>query len=189
MSEKMKNKSGNSFLKERAVLFLLLDATFCVMKNSVDNIYRSVIYNIYRITIYLIAMYPNVIYRIEMHREESVFPVLKEKRRKMEDRIRKIYCPMTETGFYILYCLQSAQHGYGIGQQVKVMTGNQVVISPGTMYGTLSKMEGDGLIRFDHEEEKRKLYCMTPLGEEVLETEKKRIRRLYQNSQGEEYHE
>mgnify|MGYP000580380408 CR=1 FL=1 len=78
---------------------------------------------------------------------------------------------------------------YGIGQQVKVMTGNQVVISPGTMYGTLSKMEGDGLIRFDHEEEKRKLYCMTPLGEEVLETEKKRIRRLYQNSQGEEYHE
>ena len=106
MSEKMKNKSGNSFLKERAVLFLLLDATFCVMKNSVDNIYRGVIYNIYRITIYLIAMYPNVIYRIEMHREESVFPVLKEKRRKMEDRIRKIYCPMTETGFYILYCLQ-----------------------------------------------------------------------------------
>ena len=76
-----------------------------------------------------------------------------------------------------------------IRQQVKVMTGNQVVISPGTMYGTLSKMEGDGLIRFDHEEEKRKLYCMTPLGEEVLETEKKRIRRLYQNSQGEEYHE
>jgi transcriptional regulator, padR family len=159
------------------------------MKNSVDNIYRGVIYNIYRITIYLIAMYPNVIYRIEMHREESVFPVLKEKRRKMEDRIRKIYCPMTETGFYILYCLQRPQHGYGIGQQVKVMTGNQVVISPGTMYGTLSKMEGDGLIRFDHEEEKRKLYCMTPLGEEVLETEKKRIRRLYQNSQGEEYHE
>ena len=107
----------------------------------------------------------------------------------MEDRIRKIYCPMTETGFYILYCLQRPQHGYGIGQQVKVMTGNQVVISPGTMYGTLSKMEGDGLIRFDHEEEKRKLYCMTPLGEEVLETEKKRIKRLYQNSQGEEYHE
>ena len=58
-----------------------------------------------------------------------------------------------------------------------------------TMYGTLSKMEGDGLIRFDHEEEKRKLYCITPLGEEVLETERKRIRRLYQNSQGEDYHE
>ena len=58
-----------------------------------------------------------------------------------------------------------------------------------TVNSALRRMEGDGLIRFDHEEEKRKLYCMTPLGEEVLETEKKRIRRLYQNSQGEEYHE
>ena len=99
-----------------------------------------------------------------MHREESVFPVLKEKRRKMEDRIRKIYCPMTETGFYILYCLQRPQHGYGIGQQVKVMTGNQVVISPGTMYGTLSKMEGDGLIYLESAG-RGKDVCLTPEGE------------------------
>ncbi len=107
----------------------------------------------------------------------------------MEDRIRRIYVPMTETGFYILFCLQTPQHGYGIGQQVKEMTGNAVSISPGTMYGTLSKMEKDGLIFFYAEEEKRKLYRITPLGEEILKLEISRIERLYKNSKGESIHE
>lgn len=103
----------------------------------------------------------------------------------MEDRIKRVYCPMTETGFYILFCLQQPQHGYGINQQVKQMTGNKISISPGTMYGTLSKMENDNLIVFVREEEKRKLYCITELGKEVLNIEIKRIERLYKNSQGE----
>ena len=106
----------------------------------------------------------------------------------MEDRIKRIYVPMTESGFYILYCLQSPQHGYGISQQVKRMSGGSVVISAGTMYGTLSKMEADGLIAFVREEDKRKLYQITPLGEEILDLELQRIERLYQNSRGEIYH-
>ncbi len=36
---------------------------------------------------------------------------------------------------------QKENHGYGITQKVKEMTDSQVSISPGTMYGTLSKME------------------------------------------------
>lgn len=107
----------------------------------------------------------------------------------MEERIRRIYLPMTETGFYILFCLQTPQHGYGIGQQVKKMTGNAVSISAGTMYGTLSKMEKDGLITFYAEEEKRKLYKITPLGQEILGLEISRIERLYKNSKGECIHE
>lgn len=106
----------------------------------------------------------------------------------MEDRIRRIYVPMTETGFYILFCLQQPQHGYGIAQQVKELTGNAVSISPGTMYGTLSKMEKDGLIAFYAEEEKRKLYRITPLGQEILSLELCRIERLYKNSKGESVH-
>ena len=106
----------------------------------------------------------------------------------MNDRIRKIYVPMTETGFYILFCLQSPQHGYGISRQVKEMTGGEVTIGAGTMYGTLSKMEKDGLICFYSEEDKRKLYTLTELGAEVLETELKRIERLYLNSKGETFH-
>ncbi len=102
----------------------------------------------------------------------------------MDKRIEKIYVPMTETGFYILFCLQNPQHGYGITQQVKKMTDEAISISAGTMYGTLSKMEKDGLISFYAEEEKRKLYQITELGREVLAMEIKRIERLYKNSRG-----
>lgn len=106
----------------------------------------------------------------------------------MEDKIRRIYVPMTETGFYILYCLQQPQHGYGISQQVKQMTGGAVIISPGTMYGTLSKMEKDGLIQFYCEKNKKKLYRITELGQEILNLEIARIERLYKNSRGEWVH-
>ena len=103
----------------------------------------------------------------------------------MDEKIKRIYVPMTESGFYILYCLQKPQHGYGISQQVRKMSGGQVIISAGTMYGTLSKMEKDGLISFCYEEEKRKLYQITDLGKEVLDLEIARIERLYLNSKGE----
>ena len=92
---------------------------------------------------------------------------------------------MTETGFYILFCLQKGGHGYSITQKVKEMTDSQVSISPGTMYGTLSKMEKDGLISFVREEEKRKIYQITDLGRKVLDIELKRIERLHRNSREE----
>ena len=75
----------------------------------------------------------------------------------MKDKINRVYIPMTETGFYILYCLQEEMHG------------------------SLSKMEKDGLIKYIKEEDKRKIYCITELGTEVLELEMKRIERLYKN--------
>jgi len=97
----------------------------------------------------------------------------------MDAHTRKVYVPMTETGFYILYCLQKENHGYGIVQTVERITVGEIRLAPGTMYGSLSKMEKDGVIRFVREEEKRKIYVITPLGREVLELERKRIRRLY----------
>ena len=84
----------------------------------------------------------------------------------MNSKIKRIYVPMTESGFYILFCL-----------------------SAGTMYGTLSKMEKDGLIVFEKEEEKRKLYRITELGKKILNLEINRIERLYKNSKGEEINE
>ncbi|RSJ00728.1 hypothetical protein D8895_13870 [Streptococcus sp. BCA20] len=53
------------------------------------------------------------------------------------------------------------------------------------MYGTLAKMEKDGLIAFVREEEKRKLYSITKLGRQILELEIQRIERLYRNSKEE----
>ncbi|MGF7144466.1 DNA-binding PadR family transcriptional regulator [Anaerotaenia torta] len=102
----------------------------------------------------------------------------------MKERIKRIYLPMTETGFYILFCLQEEMHGYSITQRVKEMTGGEVIISAGTMYGSLSKMEQDNLIRFIREEGKRKSYQITPLGKEILDIEIKRIKRVYENIRG-----
>lgn len=103
----------------------------------------------------------------------------------MDAHTRKVYVPMTETGFYILFCLQKENHGYGIVQMVEKMTGGEIRLAPGTMYGSLSKMEKDGVIRFVREEEKRKIYVITDLGREVLDLERKRICRLYRSIQEE----
>ena len=100
----------------------------------------------------------------------------------MNAHIKKVYVPMTETGFYILLCLQQPNHGYGIVQRVERMTKGEIHLTPGTMYGSLSKMEKDGLICFVREEEKRKIYQITELGRQVLDLELKRIERLYLNS-------
>ena len=104
---------------------------------------------------------------------------------ELTEKLRRAYVPMTETGFYILFCLQKERHGYSITQKVKELTEGQLSISPGTMYGTLAKMEKDGLIAFVREEEKRKLYSITKLGRQILELEIQRIERLYRNSKEE----
>ena len=103
----------------------------------------------------------------------------------LTEKLRRVYVPMTETGFYILFCLQQERHGFSITQKVKELTEGQLSISPGTMYGTLAKMEKDGLIAFVREEEKRKLYSITELGSQILELEIQRIERLYRNSKEE----
>lgn len=99
----------------------------------------------------------------------------------MDAHLRKVYVPMTETSFYILLCLREPLHGYQIIRSVEELTGGEIRLSPGTMYGTLSKMEKDGLIALDREEEKRKIYRITSLGKEILSLEMKRIERLYRN--------
>ena len=103
----------------------------------------------------------------------------------MDSHIRKVYVPMTETAFYILLCLRKPNHGYGIVQTVEKLTDGAIRLTPGTLYGSLSKMEKDQVIRFVREEEKRKIYQITDLGLEVLQTELKRIERLYRVAQEE----
>lgn len=103
----------------------------------------------------------------------------------MNQHIKKVYVPMTETAFYILLCLKKPNHGYGIVQTVKKLTDGAIRLAPGTMYGSLSKMEKDGLIQFVREEDKRKIYQITELGMEVLQIELKRIERLYRIAQEE----
>nr|WP_317350179.1 PadR family transcriptional regulator [uncultured Blautia sp.] len=103
----------------------------------------------------------------------------------MDQHIKKVYVPMTETAFFILLCLRKPNHGYGIIQMVEKLTDGAVKLTPGTMYGSLSKMEKDKVIRFIREEDKRKIYQITDLGLDVLRIEVKRIERLYKIAQEE----
>lgn len=103
----------------------------------------------------------------------------------MDPHIKKVYVPMTETAFYILLCLRKPNHGYGIVQKVERITNGAIKLAPGTMYGSLSKMEKDKVIEFVREEDKRKIYCITELGDQVLQIELQRISRLYSIAQEE----
>lgn len=100
----------------------------------------------------------------------------------IDDKLLKKYAPMTETAFYILFNLQTENHGYNITKEVAKLTQQEVIIGAGTMYGSLGKFEKDGLIALSHQEENRKYYQLTALGKELLAMERKRIDRLYQNS-------
>lgn len=98
-----------------------------------------------------------------------------------QERIERIYIPMTETAFYILLSLREPMHGYGIMQKVEEQTKGRVNLGPGTLYGSLSKMDKDGLIYFLHEENKRKVYKISPLGNEMLKRECLRVSEQYKN--------
>jgi DNA-binding PadR family transcriptional regulator len=98
-------------------------------------------------------------------------------------RLKSEYLPMSETAFYMLLSLSETRHGYGIMQHVEELTAGRIRLGAGTVYGTLSRMEKDGLIRAEAEVERRKLYRITKLGEELLKAEAGRIRELYLNAQ------
>ena len=96
--------------------------------------------------------------------------------------IKSKYTPMTETSCYILLAIaKMPKHGYGIVQHVKSITNNRITLGNGTMYGTLRKMEKDGLIKMIFDDEKKKIYDITQLGREVLLNEQHRISELHKN--------
>ncbi len=101
----------------------------------------------------------------------------------MSEAIISSYLPMSETAFYILLSLTEPRHGYGIMQHVSELTDNRIKLGAGTLYGSISKMEKDGIIYFVSEENKRKTYTITTTGRTLLDREIARITELYMNSQ------
>lgn len=103
----------------------------------------------------------------------------------MDDPMVEKYLPMTETAYYILLSLYKPRHGYGIMQHVRNITHGRVKIGPGTIYGTLAKMEQDGLIEAVAEQDRRKIYLICRLGKELLKKEIKRLQELVANGKQE----
>lgn len=83
--------------------------------------------------------------------------------------------------FYILLSLKKERHGYGIMQHVKELTEGRTILGAGTVYSSLGKLDSDGLIESIREEERRKIYIITPLGNQILQEEAERIAELYKN--------
>ncbi|MFD1178023.1 PadR family transcriptional regulator [Paenibacillus puldeungensis] len=100
------------------------------------------------------------------------------------EKVKKRFIPMSETMLYILLSLRQERHGYGIMQYVKEITHERITLGAGTIYQTLGKLEKDGLISPTREEDRKKFYVMTELGEQVLVEEARRIKEIYENVEG-----
>ena len=93
--------------------------------------------------------------------------------------------PLSQTAFHVLVVLANGpRHGYGVAQEVEELTEGRLVMGPGTLYGSLQRMLGSGLIeeaKNPGEEglhaERRRYYRMTPVGSAALRAESTRLMR------------
>ncbi len=93
------------------------------------------------------------------------------------------YIPLSEPSWYILQSIDAfPKHGYAIAQDIKDMSNSEILISNGTLYGILKRMEVDKLIE-TNSEDKKKVYYITPLGKDILFKEYQRINRMVSNFQ------
>ena len=86
---------------------------------------------------------------------------------------------MSETMLYILLSLREERHGYGIMQNVKELTSGRIVLGARTIYQSIGKLEPDGLLKAQREENRKKYYSITPLGSSILHEEAMRIKEIY----------
>lgn len=88
---------------------------------------------------------------------------------------RREFETLTPQMFYILLVLRQPMHGYDIMQEVSRITNNEIHIGAGTLYTLLPRFETEGYIKLIKEENKRKIYQLTALGEKKLLLEKERM--------------
>ena len=101
----------------------------------------------------------------------------------------KKYEPLSESYYYILLCLSKGpNHGYGIMQMTEKLSGGEVTIGSGTMYGATSNMMTKGWIKeiISNEPglERKRLYNLTESGREALCAEINRLKRMLANTEG-----
>lgn len=85
--------------------------------------------------------------------------------------------PLTETIYYVLLALKEPAHGYAIMQKVEELSGGQVRLAAGTMYGAIENLQKKNLIMsLPSDDPRRKMYTITDLGREVLYADYQRMK-------------
>lgn len=84
------------------------------------------------------------------------------------------YLPLSESTAYILLALSEPLHGYGVMQMVERISESTVKLGPGTLYGALTTLESEGLIKKVGEADRRKIYAMTDKGKQTLKEQLRR---------------
>lgn len=100
-------------------------------------------------------------------------------------KLQKKYLPMTETAYYVLISLNKPNHGYGIMQHVEELTNGRIKLGAGTMYGSLSRMEKEGLITSVAEKDRKKIYEISEKGKIILKLELARLEELLNHGKSE----
>ncbi|MEU4163350.1 PadR family transcriptional regulator [Actinoplanes sp. NPDC026670] len=90
---------------------------------------------------------------------------------------------MRETTFLILTALaDQPRHGYGIVQEVSVLSGGRVALLPGTLYTALDRLTAQGLVELSGEEvvdgRLRRYYRLRADGRAELARQSERLRQL-----------
>lgn len=96
------------------------------------------------------------------------------------------FLPLSPALFHILLCLADGErHGYALKREIARRTDGQLTLGPGALYGSISKMLGQGLIEESDDrpdphldDERRRYYRITPLGRRVAQAEAARMRAL-----------
>jgi DNA-binding PadR family transcriptional regulator len=95
--------------------------------------------------------------------------------------MKKTQVPLTPAVFHILLALADGPlHGYGIMQAVEVSASSEPPMGPGTIYGSLQRMEEAGLVKemAGRSDDRRRVFALQPAGRRALALEAERLARL-----------
>lgn len=101
------------------------------------------------------------------------------------------FLPLAPAALHIVLSLNRGErHGYAIMRDVEQLSDGVITMGPGTLYGTIKKLASQGLIeqtetRLDPEldDQRRKYYRLTGLGEAVCAAEIQRLANLVERTQ------
>lgn len=102
------------------------------------------------------------------------------------------FLPLTPAVFHVLLALADGErHGYTIMREITESTGGGIKMGPGTLYGTIKRLLAVGLVEESDErpdpkmdDERRRYYRLTDLGQNVATAETQRYAKLVREARG-----